>query len=1031
MLYYDINVNKFSSYYFNSDKKYYNINILYFKVAKKYLGSFSQDSNIINIIEFNENEQSLNIYDKIIIKFDNKFFYMKYILIAYSILFKRYQFISIKKINKKKLNIINNFLPLKYNFLVLYNNLNINYLYKDFIKNNKKGYYKKIKRVNIINKINNFSFLKSINRASFQYNKKRHLNELRIKCNKIDYINKLCLECNIKEGYYPIYHDYNYYNRKTLLQKYINNYFDCYNDNTVPLGYYLNKNLNAYEKCYFSCKRCYGKGNRVYNNCSSCIDNYIFQPEKPFSTDCVRKCEFYYYYPIYGDYKCTDGYFCPDKINLLVDKENKCLSDCKNDLSYKYQYNGECIIRCPNNTYPNSQNICLDSDIRKYTISIKLRNIKAISLKDNFIDEFAKTFSKEFSYTNNHILQFKFENISIIFLKNITFLEENQLSFSQIYFNESYKNIINYYNFISPPILAIIDIIDNTSNPITEYIFYDSNNGLKLNTTIFNDSLIIKKNISFILDNENYQWLLEQKIDFLNISSPFYTNLCYQFYSNNGKDVILRDRIINYLPNITLCDEGCKLEIINYETKIILCECNFTYFSTYFNFRKDENKKLVYNDSSEKITFLNILNENKLFLILCYNNLFNYKYILKNDGEIVLFIAIIIQIICTIIFSFNGFDSINKYLFYVLENYIRLTKNEINNNTYRKESFSKNDSNNSEISLTTRNFPIKNNFNILQNENINIIKKNFINNSFSSIKKSRKEIIINNNLIKQESENIEKIENISANELKSLKFKKSNIFSAEISRNSNILIIKNEYLEKDIKKYVAKSPNEMEFYEIVKYDKRKFCEFYWDKIKRNQILIKTFIFKEETIPRELKIILLINYIDFLFVFSVFYFSNEYISKLFYNDNNNYFFLYSKESLFYIYYSIILVSIFGYIIEFFFYDKKYIRHEMKKKNNDEKKLKLIIVQIIGKMKCKYILFLVISYIISIFSWYFISCFNNVYPNTKIQWLKLSIIMIIILQIITLVLPFFETCLRFIAIKFNSEKIYKLSSYMTLN
>ena len=90
LLYYDINVNKFSSYYFNSDKKYYNINILYFKVAKKYLGSFSQDSNIINIIEFNKNEQSLNISDKIIIKFDNKFFYMKYILIAYSILFKRY-----------------------------------------------------------------------------------------------------------------------------------------------------------------------------------------------------------------------------------------------------------------------------------------------------------------------------------------------------------------------------------------------------------------------------------------------------------------------------------------------------------------------------------------------------------------------------------------------------------------------------------------------------------------------------------------------------------------------------------------------------------------------------------------------------------------------------------------------------------------------------------------------------------------------------------------------------------------------------
>ena len=875
-LYYDIDINKFSSNYYNNNNKI-NINALYFEVIKKYIGSSSPIKKIINVIILNQNVKSLIINNEDIIRFDNNFFYMKYILILYSILFKRYLLISIEKINEKKLNIINNILPTKYNYLMLYGNLNKNNFYNPIKLNFINCFYKKVKKINIINKnskINNFSFSKSIFR-SIRYNKKRHLNELERKCNKIDYINNLCLECNKEEGYYPIYHDYNYDNRKTLLQKYIKKYFDCYNENTVPTGYYLNNNLNAYEKCYFSCKRCYGKGSRIYNNCSSCIDNYIFQPEIPFSTNCVPKCEFYYYYSFYGDYKCTDGYFCPDNINLLVEKENKCLSDCKYDLSYKYQYNGECIITCPNNTYPNSQNICLDSNIQKYTISIKNSNLKLIFLKDNFVDEFSKTFSKEFSYTNNHIMQFKFENISIIFLKNITFLEDNQLSFSQIYFNESYNNIINYYKFSSPPILSIIDIIDNTgntSNPVTKYMFYDPNNGLKLNTTIFNDTLTIKKNISYILENQKYQWLLKQEIDFLNLSSPFYTNLCFHFNSFNGKDIILRDRIINYFPNISLCEESCELKIINYEKKIIVCECNFTYFSTYINFGYSE---LVYYDELIKnITQIIFILENKFSLLFCYNNLFNYKFILKNDGEIILFIIIIIQIICTIIFTINGFDRINKYLFYVLENYIKLTKKKININSSRKESSSKNDSNNSEISLTSRTFPIVNSLKIIQNDKFNIIKNNFINSSFSSIQKSRNESYINNSsLIQQESENIENTENILANELKSLKIKNKNKINAEVSNNSNILIERNEYLEKDIKKYVSTSPNEMEFYEIVKYDKRKFCQFFWDKIKRNQIFIKTFIFKEETIPRELKIIVLIIYIDLCL------FPQHYISQL--------------------------------------------------------------------------------------------------------------------------------------------------------
>ena len=38
---------------------------------------------------------------------------------------------------------------------------------------------------------------------------------------------------------------------------------------------------------------------------------------------------------------------------------------------YKYQYNGECLESCPENTKDNELNICLDKNIEKCTLIIK------------------------------------------------------------------------------------------------------------------------------------------------------------------------------------------------------------------------------------------------------------------------------------------------------------------------------------------------------------------------------------------------------------------------------------------------------------------------------------------------------------------------------------------------------------------------------------------------------------------------------------------------------------------------------------
>ena len=82
---------------------------------------------------------------------------------------------------------------------------------------------------------------------------------------------------------------------------------------------------------------------------------------------------------------------------------------------------------------------------------------------------------------------------------------------------------------------------------------------------------------------------------------------------------------------------------------------------------------------------------------------------------------------------------------------------------------------------------------------------------------------------------------------------------------------------------------------------------------------------------------------------------------------------------------------------------------------------ILKSIIKRIK----IFTVISFIITIFSWYYISCLNNVYPNIRNEWIISSIFLIVIIQILPFISSFLGACIRFIGIKCESEKLYKLS------
>ena len=84
-----------------------------------------------------------------------------------------------------------------------------------------------------------------------------------------------------------------------------------------------------------------------------------------------------------------------------------------------------------------------------------------------------------------------------------------------------------------------------------------------------------------------------------------------------------------------------------------------------------------------------------------------------------------------------------------------------------------------------------------------------------------------------------------------------------------------------------------------------------------------------------------------------------------------------------------------------------------------------VEIIKSSIKKIKIFTVINCIIIIFSWYYISCLNNVYPNIVKEWIISSIFIILINQILPFLSAFLETSIRYSSIKIESEKLFKLS------
>ena len=92
------------------------------------------------------------------------------------------------------------------------------------------------------------------------------------------------------------------------------------------------------------------------------------------------------------------------------------------------------------------------------------------------------------------------------------------------------------------------------------------------------------------------------------------------------------------------------------------------------------------------------------------------------------------------------------------------------------------------------------------------------------------------------------------------------------------------------------------------------------------------------------------------------------------------------------------------------------------------LKEDIKNLVKSLKKRYISFIIVVFVILLISLYYLLCFNYVYPKTQIEWIKSSIAIIIIIQILSILLILLETIIRFLSFKCESEKLFKVSQFL---
>ena len=845
-------------------------------------------------------------------------------------------------------------------------------------------------------------------------------------CNDESKIKNMCLICNKSNGFYPV-----------IYPGYEQKYFECLNSSLKFERIYFDENEEAFKPCYESCRECDMEGNPENHNCLKCDVDLIERPGTGTNNslkNCVVNCTYTYNMTSYGQYKCVERVHCTKEASYYIREKNICVDLCKKDDIYKYAYNGICLESCPDNTIENDF-LCsekkkeIEKEIEKEKeketsdgennvctlsqMAMELSNFQ----EDGEIQNIVLSYIFQFYYKKTHVLQVKNSKYNIMVYRDRSCISELSLNIPKIDFDDCYIKVLNATNNQMDEIIILYAKKINSFYSNTTYSLFDPKTTKKIDAeSICKDNwIIIEKNITFVSNqkffnnSEMINFFLERGIDVFNLSNQFFTDVCFTFESPNKKDITLKDRILSFYPNITLCDTGCELKGLNLTTMTCTCLCRFN--------------DILNNDLVQDVIYINenlnnlieMIHNSNIEVLTCYKNVFTIENIKRSIGGLIIFGSLLICICFMLIFYLKDLKKVTNYILGLTENYIN----------YLSEK--------SSIMDMNRDDWISGNHMIL-NFKKNEKEKPIISQSIKiKQNKQNKQIIISND--EKESKNIYK--NIKNDDIltvnkndpnsKELILNKRNPIDSMLNQNTKKNITIYQKKEEFFIEYLSVSMNDLDFEDSLKKDTRSFFEYLCDSIVDRQLIVNTFYSDEPLRPISIKIILFDMTLVLYFVVNGLFYSEDYISIIYYTENEQFFSFFPRSINRFVYTTLVNVTI-SFLIDCFFIEEKKIKGIFLREKDSVATIKFEISKLIKKLKKRYLSFVIVVFGLSICFWYYLSCFNYVYYYTQIDWIKSSVVIIIIMQIVSVVTSLAETILRFTSFYFRSEKIFRVSKLL---
>ena len=742
-------------------------------------------------------------------------------------------------------------------------------------------------------------------------------------CPKVALEKGLCTKCNT-----------NYYSKENDPLN-LGEYIKCYEKPEEP-------DDNIYNQCYITCKSCNISGNNLTHNCLECNDNYPIKFRNNNYLNCFENCSYYYYFDEVNNYHCTNDLSCPNGYIKLNEFSKECTL-----------YDIGIIFDNLTINEINITEISKEEEIQYYDNIIKKLEMGFTSYFDTSISDIGKA------------IYFRAEKMifTITSLQNQNNDINNNLT--KINLGECENLLRKEYNISVNETLYIekIDIFnEENETPKVKYDVYCKlfgTNLIKLNLTVCTNTKIlisIPINISEFPDNLD-------NLDIYNSNSGYYNDICYTTTSEDGTDITLGDRQSNYIDKgKQICQEDCIFTKYDYTTSQAICSCDVKESSSSV-------KDLMTIDKMKIAlkNFKNIKNFININFLVCYKKLFNIKGLIYNMGFYILSAIVLFHIISIFIFYINQFSGIkmkiNDIIFAIKEN------KELHDNKIIKKKKSKR--------------KLKKNFSIERSDRKKMISSSKINKKILNKKKKHnknnqsinninEKIAFNNYNNNNNSNKIKKVNNYDTTNLKTKTDNEKN------KKNSNLTMDK-KYKIENILKYNDEEINNLSYDLAIQYDKRSYFIYYISLIKTKHNLINAF-FNNDYNSTIIKLDL------FIIGFAIDYVVNA----LFYNDKTMHNIYEAKGE--YDWKEQIPISAYSTLISMALsmplnllalsgdaiinFKRNTSKADLMKK---EEALK-------SKLKIKFVLFFIISFIFLLLFWYYISIFCVIYKNTQMHLLK---------------------------------------------